>query len=118
MLTRPRILLHLEGAVAFAVALALYWRSDGNWLLFVMLLLAPDVGMLGYLRDTCLGAATYNVFHTYAAALGLAVAGFVAGRPLLQWLGLIWVAHIGLDRALGFGLKYPSAFRDTHLGRV
>ncbi len=118
MLTRPRILLHLEGAAVFAVTLAVYWRIDGNWLLFVVLLLAPDVGMLGYVRDTRLGAATYNVFHTYAAALALAIVGFVTGQPLLQWLGLIWVAHISLDRALGFGLKYPTAFKDTHLGRV
>ncbi len=64
------------------------------------------------------GAAAYNVAHTYALALLLAVAGFLAGEPALLAVPLIWVAHIGLDRALGFGLKYPSAFGDTHLGRV
>jgi hypothetical protein len=118
MLTRPRLLLHLEGAVVFALTVVLYWRIDGNWLLFVVLLLAPDVGMLGYVRNTRLGAATYNAFHTYAAALLLAGAGFLLADALLQSLGVIWVAHIGLDRALGFGLKYPTVFKDTHLGRL
>jgi hypothetical protein len=118
MLTRPRILLHIEGFVVFALALAVYWRIEGNWLLFVVLILAPDVGMLGYVRDTRLGAAVYNLFHTHAAALVLAGVGFLMGDALLESLGLIWVAHIGMDRACGFGLKYPTHFKDTHLGRL
>ena len=113
MLTRPRVLLHLEGAVVFVLALLAYWRIDGNWLLFVVLVLAPDIGMLGYVRGTRLGAATYNLFHTYAIPLVVA-----AAAVLVQWLALIWLAHIGVDRAMGFGLKYPTEFKDTHLGRL
>lgn len=115
VLTRPRVLVNLEGAAAFAVALVLYWRLDGNWLLFIVLLLAPDLGMIGYLRNTRLGAAIYNLFHTESLPLVLAVAGLLSATPLLVWLSLIWLAHIGMDRALGFGLKYPTESKDTHL---
>ncbi len=113
-----RAILRLEGAAAFAAAAALYAHAGLSWPLFTILFLAPDLSMLGYLIGARAGAAAYNVAHTYALALLLAVAGFLAGEPALLAVALIWVAHIGLDRALGFGLKYPSAFGDTHLGRV
>jgi len=118
VLTRPRLLLHLEGAVVFVLALVAYWRIDGNWLLFVVLVLVPDIGMLGYVRDTRLGAATYNLFHTYAIPLLVAAAAVLTGAVLVQWLAVIWLAHIGIDRAMGFGLKYPTEFKDTHLARL
>ena len=69
MLTRPRLLLQLEGGVVFLLVLLLYWRIAGNWLLFVVLVLAPDIGMLGYVRNTRIGAAVYNLFHTYVVPL-------------------------------------------------
>jgi len=118
MLTRPRVLLHIEGAVQLILALVLYWRIDGNWLVFVILVLAPDLGMVGYMRNTRLGAATYNLVHTDAIPLVLAGAAFLTGNTLLLSLALIWVAHIGMDRAAGFGLKYPTRFKDTHLDRL
>jgi hypothetical protein len=104
--------------MVFALALLLYWRIDANWLLLVVLALAPDVGMVGYVRDTRFGAATYNLCHTYVAPLLVGAAGLVTSGLLLQALALIWVAHIGADRALGYGLKYPTTFKDTHLARV
>ena len=88
-----------------------------SWPLFAVLFLAPDLAMLGYLMGARIGAAVYNVAHTYALALPLALLGFLAGRPAILAVALIWVAHIGFDRALGFGLKYPTGFGDTHLGR-
>jgi hypothetical protein len=108
----------MEGAVVFGLALFLYWRIDGNWLLFIVLLLVPDVGMLGYVRNTRLGAATYNLFHTSVAPLLVGGAGVLTGSQLLLSAALIWLAHIGMDRALGYGLKYPTTFKDTHLGHV
>jgi hypothetical protein len=111
-------LLHLEGAALFGVSLVLYWRLDGNWVVFVVLLLAPDLGMLGYVRGTRLGAATYNLFHTSAIPLIVATVALLAGETLVVSLALIWLAHIGMDRALGYGLKYPTAFKDTHLQRL
>lgn len=118
LLTRPRTLLRVEGAAVLLLAALAYGQIPGNWILFVVLLLAPDVGMLGYLRGTTLGAATYNLFHTYALPALLVAWWTLAGDLVALTLGLIWAAHIGMDRMIGFGLKYPSAFKDTHLNRV
>ncbi|MGH2586597.1 MAG: DUF4260 domain-containing protein [Dehalococcoidia bacterium] len=117
-LFRPRTLLHLEGGVALGLALLFYARDGESWLLFAVLLLAPDLGMLGYLAGPRIGAATYNLLHTYALALPLTAYGVLAGQELVTALGLIWLAHIGMDRLVGYGLKYATAFKDTHLGRV
>jgi hypothetical protein len=113
-----RATLQVEGAVAFAAAAALYAHAGLSWPLFGLLFLAPDLAMLGYLVGARVGAAVYNVAHTYALALPLAAAGLLSGQTAILAVALIWVAHIGLDRALGYGLKYPSAFGDAHLGRV
>ena len=83
-----------------------------------MLLLAPDVAMIGYLGGTRVGAVVYNVFHTYLPPAALAVVGIVVGSRLLVLLALIWFAHIGMDRMFGYGLKHTSGFQDTHLGRI
>ena len=117
-ITRPRVLLRLEGAVVFALAVAGYQASGGKWWLFALLLLAPDVVALGYLAGSRVGAATYNLVHTYALPLALLGYGLWGGSPLALALALIWLAHIGMDRTLGYGLKYATAFKDTHLGRV
>jgi hypothetical protein len=113
-----RVLLRLEGAAAFAAAAALYAHAGFSWPVFALGFLAPDLAMLGYLAGPRAGAALYNFAHTYALALALAAAGFFGGLPLLAAAGLIQIAHIGFDRALGFGLKYSTAFGDTHLGRL
>jgi uncharacterized protein DUF4260 len=74
--------------------------------------------MLAYLAGPRAGAIAYNLAHTYVLAAALTLAGFFAGAPIAAAGGLIWIAHIGFDRALGYGLKYSSAFGDTHLGRI
>jgi hypothetical protein len=102
----------------FLLALFLYQRIEGNWLLFAVLLLAPDIGMVGFLRNTSLGAVTYNVAHTYLWPALLALLTLAGAVDQLIPFALIWFAHIGMDRLLGYGLKYPTGFRDTHLGRV
>lgn len=113
--THPLALLHIEGGVALALALALYERSGGSWLLFALLLLVPDLSALGYLAGSATGAFCYNVIHTYVGPAVLGGVGLAIGQPLAALLALIWVAHIGMDRLLGFGLKYPDGFRHTHL---
>jgi Domain of unknown function (DUF4260) len=113
-----RVILRLEGAAAFATAAALYAHAGFSWPMFALLFLAPDFSMLGYLISARTGAAVYNVAHTTALALPLALAGLLAGEPAVLAVALIWIAHIGFDRALGYGLKYPSKFGDTHLGRI
>jgi hypothetical protein len=114
----PRTLLRTEGAVLLAVSTYIYGEYGRGWVLFAVLLLAPDVGMLGYLANTRVGATTYNLLHTYLGPGILLVAGVAADSSLMYSIGFIWFAHIGLDRALGYGLKYPDAFTHTHLGVI
>jgi len=114
----PSWLLRLEGAVVFIIALVLYSRLDGGWLMFVLLFFVPDVSMIGYAVNTRIGATIYNLVHAYALPAMLGLAGLFTANALLIALSLIWFAHIGLDRLLGFGLKYPTVFKDTHLQRV
>jgi hypothetical protein len=116
--TGVKAILRLEGAAAFSAAVALYAHAGFSWPLFALLILAPDLAMLAYLIGPRAGAAAYNLVHTYALALPLALAGFWLASPIASALGLISIAHIGVDRMLGYGLKYASGFADTHLGRI
>jgi len=111
-------LLRLEGLAVLAAAVSAYAFVGGSWLLFALLLLAPDVAMLGYRFGPVVGAAAYNAVHAYLAPAALGAAGLALGAPTMQALALIWIAHIGLDRALGYGLKYSTGFGDTHLSRI
>ena len=112
-----RAALRLEGAAALAAAAALYHANGFSWLWFAVFFLAPDLSMLAYLKGPRAGALAYNVAHTYAIALPLAFAGFFAREPFILAAALIWIAHIGFDRALGYGLKL-AGFHDTHLGPI
>jgi hypothetical protein len=108
----------MEGLSVLCAGLFSYQLLAGSWSTFLLLFLAPDLSMLGYLFGPRVGAATYNTLHTYAAPALLAGA-MAAGVVPHNWgLCLIWVSHIGFDRTLGYGLKYSSAFRNTHLGRL
>ena len=117
-LVRPAVLLRAEGATMLAASVALYWLNGESWWLFALLLLAPDVSMLGYLAGPRIGAAVYNTFHSYPLPAALGIFGLSVGSPLAVAVSLVWFAHIGMDRAIGYGLKYESEFKDTHLERV
>lgn len=114
MLTQPPILLRIEEAALLTLTLIAYHHLHYSWPLFAILFLTPDLFMAGYLLNPSLGAATYNLVHTLALPFALLLTGY-----LLHWrlapIALIWTAHIALDRLLGFGLKYPTFFKDTHL---
>jgi hypothetical protein len=84
----------------------------------LLLFLAPDLSILGYLSGPRVGSATYNTIHTFVPPIALGAAGLLSGSELPTQLALIWLAHIGMDRALGYGLKYPGAFKESHLQRV
>src|SRR6266481_5674096 len=114
----PRTLLRIEGACIFAIALVLYARLGETWWLFAILFLAPDLSFLAYLAGARVGAIAYNMVHTLAGPILLALAGlFVPYEPAMA-VALIWLAHCGIDRALGYGLKYQAGFGFTHLGRI
>jgi hypothetical protein len=114
----PRLLLHAEGAAVAVAAVTLYFHEGFDWWLLVVLALAPDLAMLGYLAGARAGAVAYDVVHTYAVPVLLATAAVIWDWDGALAVALIWVTHIGVDRAVGYGLKYPSAFQDTHLQRV
>lgn len=114
----PNLLLKLEGAALAIAAIVLYAWSGSPWLTFAALILAPDLGFLGYLAGPRIGAIVYNTVHVTVLPLALGVSGLAAGNAVAQHLALIWLAHIGIDRALGYGLKYGAGFGFTHLGRI
>lgn len=111
-----RVWLRLEGIAALLLAIGLYAQQGGSWLVFAALFLAPDISFAGYVAGPRFGAAIYNVAHSYVGPLILAATLFSLGTGVT--FALVWTAHLGFDRALGYGLKYPTAFGDTHLGRI
>ena len=112
-------LLRLEGLAAAAISAVLYARLGASWWLFAALWLAPDLSMLGYATGRpCWGARIYNAFHTYALPALLALAALALHARGVMPFALIWVNHIGVDRMLGYGLKYSDGFGFTHLGRI
>ena len=114
----PRLLLRLEGGVVLAVAALAYSHSGHGCGLFALWFLVPDLSMLGYLLGPRTGSATYNAGHSYVSPALLGLAGLAFAWPVAWPLAMIWAAHVGFDRLLGYGLKYGSAFGHTHLGRV
>lgn len=114
----PRVFLRVEGAVLLALSMFIYDRFGESWILFVLLLLAPDAGLAGYLGGPAVGAATYNATHTYLGPGILLAAGIGNDSAVASSIALVWFAHIGLDRALGYGLKYGDDFKHTHLGWI
>jgi len=113
-----RALLRIEGAAVFAVALAAYAQFGAGWGTFALWLLVPDLSLLGYLAGPRVGALLYNAAHSYAGPALLLALGLFAAMPWAVAGSLIWLVHIGLDRALGYGLKYAAGFAFTHLGRI
>jgi hypothetical protein len=111
-------LLRLEGLAVFLASLYFYSMLDASWFLFALLWLVPDISMVGYLKDKKVGAIVYNLAHTYLPVIVLIVFGLWQSDRFIISLGVIWSSHIGLDRFLGYGLKYPSEFKDTHIQKV
>ena len=118
MLTRPAALLRVEEAVLLALTIFAYQHLHYSWLLFAILFLAPDLFMVGYLLNARLGATLYNLVHTLSLPLALLLAAYLLHWRLAPAIALIWIAHIAADRLLGYGLKSPAAFKDTHLQHI
>lgn len=112
------LLLRLEAAAIFLAGVVTYLQLNGNPLWLVPLLLAPDLSMVGYLGGPRLGAVMYNLVHNLAIGLAALAIGWLTAIAPLNLAGAILVTHVGMDRALGYGLKLPTDFRDTHLGRI
>lgn len=114
----PGILLRVEGLVVLLVCLFAYSRFGAGWGVFALCFLLPDLSLLGYVAGPRVGAWLYNAAHSYAGALPCLAAGAYLSADWAICAGMIWIAHIGFDRALGYGLKYGQGFRFTHLGVI
>jgi Domain of unknown function (DUF4260) len=113
-----RIVLRLEGLVVLVAAMLAYDKFGAGWGTFAWFFLTPDLSFLGYLAGSRVGAISYNVAHSYIGAVACLIGSQLIAAPVLLTIGIIWCAHIGFDRALGYGLKYSTGFRFTHLGRI
>jgi hypothetical protein len=113
-----RTLLRLEGLTLFVGMTLLYGVWDGSWWVYALLFLAPDLSFAAYLAGPRAGAIVYNAAHSYMAPMALMITGFALSSPLVLSIAMISLAHIGIDRALGYGLKYAAGFGFTHLGRI
>jgi hypothetical protein len=114
----PRRWLRVEASVLLAGSLVAYSTTREPWWLVPLVVLLPDLAMLGYLGASRLGAHIYNVVHATPVPALLVGLGWWQNRPLVAALGLVWLAHVGMDRLLGYGLKYGDDFQHTHLGHL
>jgi Domain of unknown function (DUF4260) len=113
-----KTMLRLEGLTLFAGMTLLYAVWGGSWWIYVLLFLVPDLSFLAYLANRKIGAVVYNAAHSYMAPVAMMTSSFALASPLWLSIAMIWMAHIGIDRALGYGLKYAAGFAFTHLGRI
>lgn len=113
-----RTILRLEGLMLLTVAVIAYSQVSGDWKLFAFLFLAPDLSFIAFLFGSRAGAAAYNAMHSTTGPLAFGLAAVLLAQPLVLSIALIWLGHVGFDRALGYGLKYTSSFSNTHLGRI
>ena len=118
MFNQPSLLLKFEEASLLFASVFAYHHIHASWLLFAILFLTPDLFMLGYVINPHIGSATYNLAHTVTLPVTLALIAYTTHHETLTAIALIWIAHIAIDRLLGYGLKYPTHFKDTHLQHI
>src|SRR5512138_120549 len=111
-------LLKIEELFLFGLALFLFSRLSYGWVWYALLFFAPDLSMLGYLVSPQAGAWTYNFVHHKGVSVALYVLGYLLSIPWLMFAGTVLLGHSSLDRVFGYGLKYPNAFQNTHLGLI
>ena len=115
---KPKVWLRIEGLFIFIATIIGFSQQHQHWWLFPALLLVPDIFMIGYIANSKVGAFLYNIGHSYPLPLTIVYLGWKDSSYLWIAIGLIWVGHIGWDRFFGYGLKYDSRFKDTHLGSL
>lgn len=112
-------ILKLEGLFVLLISIYFYFFNlQFSWIIFILLLLLPDLSMLGYLINNKIGAIGYNFFHTYSISLIILLLSVLFPSDILLMIGLTWVSHIGMDKMFGLGLKYPTTFQDTHFRHI
>jgi hypothetical protein len=113
-----RLILRLESLFIIGGSAIVYYKEGYSWLLYALLFFLPDLSMTGYILNKKYGAGFYNLFHTYTCPIILCVLSYLISESLLTSIGIVWISHIAMDRLMGYGLKYMSGFKDTHLNRI
>lgn len=111
-------LLKLEYVAILVLSLLLFSQLDYQWWMYVLFFLVPDIGMVGYVVNTKVGAFTYNFTHHYATAVACLLVGFTFSIPVVIFAGTILLGHSAFDRLLGYGLKYSDSFKHTHINHL
>lgn len=111
-------LIQVEEFAMMGLSIYGLYLLDVSWWFYLILLIGPDMSMLGYLAGEKIGAISYNLFHHKAIAISVFIIGLIINSWILQVLGIILFGHSSMDRILGYGLKYFTAFTDTHLGKI
>jgi len=117
-LSMPRLLLHLEGVALLAAALVLYANQGFSWWTFAWMLLLPDIPLFLYPINQRIGSVAYNLVHTIIVPIAVGLFSLLNGSELGLQIALIWLAHIGMDHAVGYGFKYLGNMKETHFARV
>lgn len=112
------LMLRAEQVAILATGIVVWTANGGPWPLLIPAWLLVDLSMIGYLGGPRLGSITYNAAHNLVLPLALLGVGWWTATGWLVLSASVFLTHIGLDRALGYGLKLPTDFRDTHLGRI
>lgn len=115
---KPKIWLRIEGFALLVATIVAFSHQHQRWWLYPALLLVPDIFMVGYFANSKIGAFLYNLGHSYPVPFLIIYFGWKSSSFLWAAIGLIWLGHIGWDRLFGYGLKYDSRFKDTHLGNL
>ncbi|MGG0288033.1 DUF4260 domain-containing protein [Peribacillus butanolivorans] len=110
--------IHSEGLMVLIAIIYIYSINEFSWWIFLLLLLTPDISMFAYLINNQIGAKVYNLFHTYTISILVILLAVSLSQDTILMVGLIWTAHIGMDRFLGYALKYTTAFKATHIQEV
>ena len=113
-----KVVIKVEEAAMFFLSIYLFNQLHFAWWWFALLLLAPDLSMVGYLLNNKIGAICYNIFHHKAVAIIFYITGLYLHNETLQFAGLILFGHASMDRMMGYGLKYSEGFKFTHLSVV
>lgn len=111
-------ILKIEEFTMFAISVYALFFLKAEWWCYLLLLLGPDISMIGYLVGNKTGAVIYNLFHHKGIAVGIFLAGLITSNSALQIAAIILFGHSSMDRMFGYGLKLFEGFKFTHLGVI
>ncbi len=110
--------LKLEEFGMFIFSFLMFYNLDVSWWWFIILILTPDISMVGYIWGVRIGALIYNLFHHKGIAILLIIIGYYFDEKITMMAGIILFGHSSMDRIFGYGLKYKKGFKFTHLGKI